>query len=351
MTLKVGLTFNLRKKPGIEKDLPADFYAEYDEEETINAIAVALKKGGCDVKKIEADERAYSKLARLLPDIVFNFAEGLRGESRESHIPAMLEMLSIPYTGSGPLTLAVALNKALTHQLLEKNGIPSPFFQVFNRSDEEIDVKLDFPCVVKPLSEGSSKGIWSSSLIRDVKALRKQVSWVVKTYNQPAIVEEFLPGREFTIGLIGNKPPTVLPIVEILLEKLPAKASKLYSYEAKWVWDLPENPLEMFHCPANITAELKEKLVEIAVKTFKVLNCKDVCRIDIRSDRNDMPRVLEVNPIPGLIPNPDAHSCLPEAARAAGYSYDQLICTILWYGLERYGLDHLFKERTLIKIQ
>ena len=350
MTLKVGLTFNLRKQDVTENTLPKDFYAEYDEEETINAIAGALKKGGCKVKKIEADVRAYSKLTKLLPDIVFNFAEGLRGESRESHIPAMLEMLGIPYTGSGPLTLAIALNKALTHQLLEKNGISSPFFQVFNRVDEEIDVKLERPCVVKPLSEGSSKGIWSSSLVRDAKALREQVSWVLKTYNQPAIVEEFLPGREFTIGLIGNQPPTVLPIVEILLEKLPAKASKLYSYEAKWIWDVPENPLEMFHCPANITEELREKLVEIAMKTFNVLNCKDVCRIDIRLDKNDMPRVLEVNPIPGLIPNPDAHSCLPEAARAAGYSYDQLICTILWYGLERYGLDNLFEERTLIKI-
>jgi len=187
-------------------------------------------------------------------------------------------------------------------------------------------------------------------LIRDAKALREKVSWVVKTYNQPAIVEEFLPGREFTIGLIGNEPPTVLPVVEILLEKLPAKASKLYSYEAKWIWDVPENPLEIFHCPANITEELKERLVEIAVKTFSVLNCKDVCRIDMRLDRSNMPRVLEVNPIPGLIPNPDAHSCLPEAARVAGYSYDQLICTILWYGLKRYGLDHLFEERTLIKI-
>ncbi len=200
------------------------------------------------------------------------------------------------------------------------------------------------------MSEGSSKGIWNSSLIKDTKALIKQVSWVVKTYNQPAIVEKFLPGREFTIGLIGNKPPTVLPIVEILLEKLPEKTSKLYSYEAKWMWDTPKNPLEMFHCPANITEELNQNLEEIALKTSSVLNCKDVCRIDIRLDRNDMPRVLEVNPIPGLIPNPDAHSCLPEAARAAGYSYDQLICTILWHGLERYGLDHLFEERKLIKI-
>jgi D-alanine-D-alanine ligase len=350
MTLKVGLTYNLRKQVDTENDVPEDFFAEYDDEETINAIADALTKGGCKVTKIEADEKAYGRLSRLLPDIIFNFAEGLRGESRESHIPAMLEMLDIPYTGSGPLTLAIALNKALTHQLLEINGISSPFFQVFNRVDEEIDVKLEFPCVVKPLSEGSSKGIWNSSLIRDEKALKGQVSWVIKTYNQPAIVEEFLPGREFTIGLIGNETPTVLPVVEILLDKLPVKASKLYSYEAKWIWDVPENPLEMFHCPADITEELREELEKIAVKTFRVLNCKDVCRIDMRLDKSNEPQVLEVNPIPGLIPDPDAHSCLPEAARTAGYSYDQLICTILWHGLKRHGLEHLFEKRSLIKL-
>ncbi len=350
MTLKVGLTYNLRKQVDTENNEPEDFYAEFDDEETINAIADALKTGGCKVTKIEADEKAYSRLKRLLPDIVFNFAEGIRGESRESHIPAMLEMLGIPYTGSGPLTLAIALNKALTHQLLEINEISSPFFQVFNRVDEEIDVKLEFPCVVKPLSEGSSKGIWDSSLIKDERALRRQVSWVIKTYNQPAIVEEFLQGREFTIGLIGNETPTVLPIVEILLDKLPAKASRLYSYEAKWIWDVPENQLEIFHCPSDITDELREKLEKIAVKTFRVLNCKDVCRIDMRLDKSNGPRVLEVNPIPGLIPDPDAHSCLPEAARAAGYSYDQLICTILWHGLKRHGLDHLFENRSLIKL-
>lgn len=350
MTLKVGLTYNLRKQVDTENNEPEDFYAEFDDEETINAIADALKTGGCKVTKIEADEKAYSRLKRLLPDIVFNFAEGIRGESRESHIPAMLEMLGIPYTGSGPLTLAIALNKALTHQLLEINEISSPFFQVFNRVDERIDVKLEFPCVVKPLSEGSSKGIWNSSLIKDERALRRQVSWVIKTYNQPAIVEEFLQGREFTIGLIGNETPTVLPIVEILLDKLPVKASRLYSYEAKWIWDVPGNQLEIFHCPSDITDGLREKLEKIAVTTFRVLNCKDVCRIDMRLDKSNEPRVLEVNPIPGLIPDPDAHSCLPEAARAAGYSYDQLICTILWHGLKRHGLDHLFENLTLIKL-
>ncbi len=350
MTLKVGLTCNLKKQPCTDEGMPEDFYAEFDDEETVNAIAKALRKGECEVSKIEADEEAYDKLIKLRPDIVFNIAEGLCGESRESHIPAILEMLGIPYTGSGPLTLAISLDKALTHQILSFNGVPSPSFQVFKRAKEKLDKRLSFPLVVKPLCEGSSKGIRNSSLVRDETQLKNQVSWVIKTYNQLAIVEEFLPGREFTIGLIGNDRPTVLPIVEILLDKLPESASPIYSYEAKWILDVPEKPLDIFQCPAYIPQDLERKIKQIAVKTFKVLNCRDVCRIDMRLDRNNEPRILEVNPLPGMIPNPDAHSCLPEAARAAGFTYDQLICTILWQALKRCGMQHLFRNRSLIKL-
>jgi len=350
MTLKAGLTYNLKRQPAPDERVPVDFYAEFDEEETVDAIAEALRKGGCEVEKIEADEEAYSKLMKFRPDIVFNIAEGLRGESRESHIPAILEMLGIPYTGSGPLTLAVALDKALTHQILSHNGVPSPSFQVFKRADEKPSRELSFPLIVKPLCEGSSKGIRSSSLVKDDVGLRNQVSWILETYNQPAIVEKFLSGREFTVSLIGNDKPIVLPIVEILLHKLPDTISPIYSYEAKWILDVPEKPLDIFRCPADIPQNLEEEIRCIAVKTFNVLNCRDVCRMDMRLDENGKPRVLEVNPLPGMIPNPDAHSCLPEAARAAGFTYEQMICTILWQALKRYGMQHLFRNRSLIKL-
>lgn len=350
MALKVGITFNLRKRPSIEEGMPEDFYAEFDDAETVEAISEALKRGGCGVEKVEADEGAYQTLTKLRPDIVFNISEGLRGESRESHIPAILEMLGIPYTGSGPLTLAISLDKALTHQVLSYNGVLSPCFQVLRRSDEKIGRNLDFPLVVKPLYEGSSKGIRTTSLVMDEEELRKQVTWVIETYCQPSIVEEFLPGREFTVGLIGNDDPTVLPVVEILLNRLPEGASPIYSYEAKWIWDVPEKPLDIFQCPADIPRNLEHKIEHIGVKTFKVLNCRDVCRIDMRLDKNDEPRILEVNPLPGMIPDPNSHSCLPEAARAAGFTYDQLICTILWQALKRYNMQHLFKNRSLIRI-
>jgi D-alanine-D-alanine ligase len=350
MTLKVGLIYNLRRKIEGNENIPEDFYVEFDDESTVNAIASALRRGGCKVIKIEADEEAYFKLHRLKPDIVFNIAEGLRGESRESHIPVILEMLGIPYTGSSPATLAICLNKALTHKVLSSYGIPSPKFQVFKSPYEKIDSDLQFPLIVKPLLEGSSKGIRSKSLVKDEDSLRRQVSWLIENYRQPAIVEEFMPGREFTVGLIGNDEPVVLPIVEIQLDKLPNSANPIYSYEAKWIWDTPENPLDIFRCPAEIPKDLEDYIKEISIKTFKVLECRDLCRIDIRLDGEGTPRVLEVNPLPGLIPDPKAHSCFPEAARAAGFTYDQLICTILWQALKRYGLQHLFKRRSLVKI-
>ena len=350
MSLRVALTYNLKIRATGDEKLPEDYYAEFDEEETIEAIATALIKIGFRVTKIEADKKAYGKLQRLRPDIVFNIAEGLRGESREAQIPAILELLGIPYTGSGPSTLAMSLNKALTHQILAANRVPSPLYQIFTTPDTKVERRLRFPLVVKPLAEGSSKGVRSSSLVRDAESLRRQVSWVTTTYRQAAIAEEFLPGREFTVGLIGNGEPTVLPIVEIQLDRLPKGSSPLYSYEAKWIWDTPEKPLDMFTCPAQIPDGLEKDIRRIAAKAFKILRCRDVCRIDVRLDDDGKPHILEANPLPGMIPDPAAHSCLPEAARAAGYTFDQLVCTILWQALKRYDLQQLVKDPSLVKV-
>ena len=350
MKLKVGLTYNLKRQVSSEGRLPKDFFAEFDDEDTVDAIADALEKGGCYVEKIEADETVYSKLMEHRPQIVFNIAEGLRGESRESHLPALLEMLGIPYTGSSTLTLAISLDKGMTHKVLRSSRIPSPYFQVFSDAQASLSKQLDFPLVVKPIGEGSSKGIWNDSLVRNTEDLRRKVREIIETYHQSAIVEEFLPGREFTVGMIGNDEPKVFPIVEILLDRLPAGANPLYSYEAKWMWDTTERPVQMFSCPAKVSKKMDEEIRRISVETFKVLGCRDICRIDFRLDNKGRPHVLEVNPLPGMIPDPDAHSCLPEAARVAGYAYDQLICTILWYGLKRYGLQDLLENTSLVKI-
>jgi len=349
MPLRVGLTYNLRKG-AIPPGLPEDYYAEFDEESTVNAIAEALKRAGCSVQLIEADENAYITFQNTRPHIVFNIAEGLRGESRESHIPAILEMLGIPYTGSGPLTLAIALDKMLTQEILHYKGVSTPRHQVLTAPEDKVNPHLRFPLIVKPIHEGSSKGIRNDSVVSNEEKLREKVAHIVKNYDQPALVEEFIDGREFTVGLLGNKNPVVLPIVEITFKGLPEGAKKIYSYEAKWIWDTPEKPLEMFRCPAHVPGELSEKIGRVALRVFKILGCRDMCRIDMRVDESGTPYVLEVNPLPGMIPDPKAHSCLPEAARAAGFTYDQLICTILYHALERYGMGHRLEDKSLVKL-
>ncbi len=349
MPLRVGLTYNLRKGV-IPSGLPEDYYAEFDEESTVNAIAEALKRAGCSVLLIEADENAYGILQNTRPDIVFNIAEGLRGKSRESHIPAILEMLGIPYTGSGPLTLAIALDKMLTQEILHYKGVPTPRHQVLTAPEDKLRMRLRFPLILKPVHEGSSKGIRNDSVVSNEEMLREKVAYIIKNYGQPALIEEFIDGREFTVGLLGNKNPVVLPIVEITFKGLPEGANKIYSYEAKWIWDTPEKPLEMFQCPAHVPRELSERIGRVALRVFRILGCRDVCRVDMRVDESGTPYVLEVNPLPGMIPDPRGHSCLPEAARAAGFTYDQLICTILYYALERYGMDHLLEDKSLVKL-
>jgi D-alanine-D-alanine ligase len=349
MPLRVGLAYNLRKNT-IPSGLPDDYYAEFDEESTVNAIADALKRAGCSVLLIEADENAYGTLLNTRPDIVFNIAEGLRGESRESHIPAILEMLGIPYTGSGPLTLAIALDKMLTQEILHYKGAPTPRHQVLTAPEDRLNMRLRFPLIVKPIHEGSSKGIRNDSVVSNEERLKEKVAYIVKNYDQPALVEEFIDGREFTVGLLGNKNPVVLPIVEITFKGLPKGANKIYSYEAKWIWDIPEKPLDMFQCPAHVPPELSEKIGRVALRVFKILGCRDMCRVDMRVDESGTPYILEVNPLPGMIPDPKAHSCLPEAARAAGFTYDQLICTILYNALERYGMGHRLEDMSLVKL-
>jgi len=349
MPLRVGLTYNLRKS-AIPSGLPDDYYAEFDEESTVNAIAEALKRAGCSVLPIEADENAYGTLRNTRPDIVFNIAEGLRGESRESHVPVILEMLGIPYTGSGPLTLAIALDKMLTQEILHYKGVLTPRHQVLTAPEYRLSPRLRFPLIVKPIHEGSSKGIRNDSVVSNEGKLREKVAYIVKNYEQPALVEEFIDGREFTVGLLGNKNPMVLPIVEITFEGLPDGANKIYSYEAKWIWDTPEKPLDMFQCPAQVPRELSERIGRVALRVFRILGCRDVCRIDVRVDESGTPYILEVNPLPGMIPDPRAHSCLPEAARAAGFTYDQLICTILYHALERYGMGHRLEDISLVKL-
>jgi D-alanine-D-alanine ligase len=297
---------------------------------------------------IEADEDAYEKLRRIRPFFAFNIAEGLYGPSRESQVPSILEMLRIPYLGSDPLTLGICLVKSRAKEVLSYYGIPTAPHAVLATMEECSGFRLGFPSIVKPLHEGSSKGIYDSCVVRNPADLRREVQTVLDTYGEPALVEEFLPGREFTAAMLGNgEGLRVLPIVEIKFDAPPPGANPIYSYEAKWLWDTVEKPLDIYECPAPLDERLQRRIESLCRKTYAVLRCRDWTRIDLRCDASGEPRVIEVNPLPGILPRPEDNSCFPKAARAAGMSYGELINSVLDIAMNRCGVPVRARRHTV----
>ncbi len=251
----------------------------------------------------------------------------------------MLDFLDIPYTASDPLTLATCLNKARCKEILSYYGIPNAKFQVVNVKEDLENSGITYPLIVKPLSEGSSRGIFNSSLLTSIDELNGNLEGRIQAYNQSLIAEEYLPGKEFTVAVMGNGDEAeVLPIVEINFDALPEDVHPIYSYEAKWILDGPDHPLEMYKCPADISPELEESINKIVLDSYKVLNCKDWARIDVRLDSNDVPNIIEVNPLPGILPNPQNNSCFPKAARTGGLTYSEMINNVLYFALKRYRM-------------
>ncbi len=347
--MRIALAYNAKKYDdgdGGSKSRPSenhhednydDHYAEWDDMETIEAVRDVLKESHDEVELVEADEEAYDRFREVSPDLVFNIAEGLVGESREAHIPAVLELLGIPYTGSAPLALALCLNKARCKQILEYYSVPTADFKVVE-DPSKADV-AEFPAIVKPLFEGSSKGIRNDSIVGSSEDLEKKAAFVIEEYGQPALVESFLEGREFTVAMLGNSPlPRVLPIVELNYSSLPEGVNHIYSYEAKWVLDKPEAPLDIFSCPAKLDEALEEAITDTAVRAFNALGVRDWCRIDIRLDSKGVPNIIELNPLPGIIPSPECNSCFPKAARADGMEFGDLVNSVVDLARERYGI-------------
>ncbi len=340
---KAGMEATLDRRPDEPKGeedeppLPPDMLAECDSDETIAAVGQALREKH-QVVFVESDDKAYGRLKRQRPQLVFNIAERVVGPNRESHIPTVCEMLDIPYTGSDPLTLGICLDKSRAKEILSYHRIPNPAFWIVE-SAAAIPAGVRLPAIVKPLTEGSSKGIKNNSLVHSLGELYERVDEVVGTYKQPVIVERFLGGREFTVGVLGNEPNyEVLPIVEIDHGQLPAGAAPIYSYEAKWLWDTREKPLDIFKCPAPVPPVLAAKIESLVVRTCRVLRIRDWARIDVRLDDKGEPNILEINPLPGILPRPEDNSCLPKAARTAGYSYSDLIHRVVEEASKRYGL-------------
>ncbi|SRR6266542_869323 len=317
-----------------------DEFAEWDDPETIAAVESALSPLG-KVVRLEATEEFPEKLRLTGPDLVFNIAEGLNGVNREAHVPAICEFFGVPYSGSDPFTLSLCLDKARAKEVLAFHRIATAPFTVVRKKEDVAKARaLPLPLFVKPLHEGSSKGITDRNLCWDYDRLAEQAEFLLEHYGQPVLVEQYLPGKEFTCGVLGNgEDATVLPIVGMNFETLPEGALPIYSFDAKFVWDRPENPLDIFECPARVSPTLRSAIEATVLSAFNALGCRDWARIDIRLDGSGVPNLIEVNPLPGILPKPEDNSCLPKAARAAGLGYDELIQSCARFAAVRQGVE------------
>lgn len=327
--------------------VPADALADYDHIETIQAIQRAIESDGHTTFFLPADSNLPYALKETQPDICFNIAEGLGGDAREAQVPALLEMLRIPYTHSRVLTNAIALDKTLTKRIWRDRRLPVASFQEFNAGDEPLRPELRFPLFVKPAREGTGMGVDARAIVYNEAELRERVRWVLNLYHQPALVEHFLPGREFTVAVMGRADAKLysrhpewydsdgfhrFPVVE--LDSSRSVTPGVYSNAAKSI-DIGEEGAPGYFCPAQVEPVLMKKLQHYAWRAHQVLGTLDISRVDIRLDENGQPCLIEINPLPGLTPD---FSDLCLICNADGISYTELMLEILYLGASRWGL-------------
>jgi D-alanine-D-alanine ligase len=335
--LRVGFAFNVKRiKPASPDD--DDSEAEYDSPKTLQAIREAIASYGHEVIDLEANSELPGILATTPVDIVFNIAEGLKGRNRESQVPAMLELLDIPYTGSDPAALAIALDKGLAKKMVRQAGINTPDFMLMTTGKERIPKEMQkFPLIVKPVAEGSSKGVMPKSVVKSEAELREVAKEMASRYRQPALVEEYINGREFTVGLLGERRPRVLPPMEIVFTDK-TEVNPVYSFEHKLDWT---NRIK-YETPAKLDKDQLREMEKAARNVFTALGCRDVARIDFRMDDKGKIYFLECNPLPGLTPG---WSDLCLIATAAGMDYRTLIGEILAGAVRRYKERERERER------
>jgi D-alanine-D-alanine ligase len=330
--MRIGIAYNLREEVAAVPGAPIDHAEEYDSPETIDAIARVLEGAGHAVERLGYGRPLLERLLGRPPELVFNIAEGLHGRSREAQVPAVCEMLGIPCTGSDPLTLGLTLDKDLAKRVVASHGLATPRHLLVARpADLPGGARpggLSFPLIVKPSWEGSSKGVRLASRVADPAALRSQVERVLADYESPALVEEFLDGEEFTVGVIGNAEPRVVGVMQIRHRTL-AAAEFVYSLEVKRDW---ENQVE-YLVPPPVPGALLAQIEALALGCYRALGCRDCSRVDIRL-RGGVPHFIEVNPLPGLSPT---YGDLPILAGRMGWRYEELVLAIVNHALERSG--------------
>ena len=355
--LRVVILHNLKKHAPQNGPRPADALAELDSESNVATYAAALRAAGHHVIGLDGNPDLFRHLKRLKVDICFNTCEGYRGDGREAQVPAVLEMIGIPYTGGKVTCLATTLDKAATKRILVASGLPTPRFQEFTHPGLALSPGLRFPLFVKPNREGTGMGIDAGSMVRTEAQLRERVEYVLKEYGESALVEEYIPGRDITCGLVGNlsaleagqAAPDPLPVVrnpgggmdwngvhifpisEVDYSRIP-DMDPFYSRKVK------ELPLEAYPylCPAPLPSSIAAEVVRLTVETFRATQSLDFARVDFRLHAGEdfKPYILEINSLPGLTPISDLTLC----ALAEGWSYNRLIQSVLEAGARRYGL-------------
>ncbi len=345
---RVAVIANQKGETSLPVDGPADAGAEFDKKETIQAIQAAIEADGHTSIFIPADSNLPYTLRDVYPDICFNISEGLGGDAREAQVPALLEMMHIPYTASRVLANAIALDKTMTKRVWRDHGLPIAAFQEFVSGNEPLSAELRFPMFVKPACEGTGMGMDAGAIVENETDLRTRIHWVISSYREPALVEEYLPGREFTVGVLGRAGahtaslhPNLydadgyhrLPVLEV--DHTHSITPGVYGHDAKSL-NYGEPGVPDFVCPAKISPQLSRELQDLARMAHEAIGAVDVSRVDIRINAYGQPCLMEINTLPGLTPG---FSDLVVISAADGLSYSELIQEILYLGAARFGLQ------------
>jgi D-alanine-D-alanine ligase len=329
--MNIGLAYDLKEAVTSPLNSPEDVLEEYDSPETVESIASVIESLGHCVFRLGGGREFIANILREDIDFVFNISEGLGNyRSREAQVPAVLEMLGTPYSGSDPLCLAVCLDKPLTKTLVDTAGVRTPKWRLVK---DQLQLKnmtsWDFPlpAFIKPAYEGSSKGIRLGSKVETAAEACNVAVQLLEQYQQPVLAEEFIPGDEVTVGVLGNNPPAVLGIMRVLPKQ--KNDYFVYSLEIKRDWER----LVDYECPARLDKDVSQEITDFSLKVFTTLGCRDFARLDFKLDSNGVPYFLEINPLAGLNPK---SSDLPIMAYKLGWSYQSLITAILNTSLKRY---------------
>ncbi len=343
--IKVAVAFNeanpdfyVKKSEHEMRELNFIPYFEVEELtpiEEYEQLAKRLTKKGIDAYPLNIKDDInilLDDLRKNKPDVIFNFIELYNDDSRmEMNVVGLLELLGVPYTGAPAIALANCQNKALAKRMLNSVGIRTPKFMLVRKIAKRYNKGLNYPMIVKPAFEDASVGIENESIVENLKQLNERIDYVLNTFLEPALVEEFIEGRELNIAILGDKQPAALPISEIEFDEMPDYLHNIVSYQAKWDPNHEAYHKTIPNCPAKLPKRIEKKAKEIAVAAFKTMSCRDYARVDMRLNKNNELFVLEVNPNPDLTES----AGFLRSAEAAGYSYEATLKKIINFAYNR----------------